>query len=277
VFKKKIFNRGLLYLALIVFAVVSFFPVVWMFITSIKTSYEIYSFPVVYIPSKVTLRNYISVFLENPFGKFFLNSCIVAGTSTIICLVLSVLTAYGLSRFNLKVSLLILVFFLGCFTIPYISNIIPLFIIYRRFGLLNSYVSLILPYAAYNLPFGVWFCTAYFRDIPKSIEDAAKIDGCSRFGMLWYILLPLAKPVISTVSIITFVWCWNEFLYALIMISKNEVRTIPAGITLYPGEYEFPWNTISAATIIAIIPIILFILIFQKKIISGLTSGAVKY
>jgi multiple sugar transport system permease protein len=269
--------RRALFLLVITFtAIVSFFPVVWIFLTSIKIDREIYAFPVVYLPSKLTIKNYVDVFTQNTFGLFFFNSVFVASCSAVICVFISSLAAYGLSRFRIKHSLLMLVIILGFSTFPYIASVIPLFIFFRSLRLLNSYVSLILPYVAFNTPFSVWLCHAYFREVPLSIEDAAKLDGCSRLGTLWKIFYPLSTPVLSTVLIITFMMCWMEFLFALTLISKPTMRTIPAGIALYPGEYAFPWETISAAAVLSIIPIILFIVLFQKKIISGLTRGAVK-
>ena len=228
------------------------------------------------MPTKLTIKNYVNVFTQNTFGLFFFNSVLVSSTSAVICVFISSLAAYGLSRFRIKHSLLILVIILGFSTFPFIASVIPLFIFFRNLRLLNTYVSLILPYVAFNTPFSVWLCHAYFREVPLSIEDAAKLDGCSRLGTLWKIFYPLSTPVLSTVLIVTFMMCWMEFLFALTLISKPTMRTIPAGIALYPGEYAFPWETISAAAVLSIVPIIVFIVLFQKKIISGLTRGAVK-
>ncbi len=269
-------RRAVFFLIIAITAFVSFFPVVWIFLTSIKVDREIYAFPIVYVPTILTIKNYIDVFTQNTFGLFFFNSVFVSSTSAAICVFISSLAAYGLSRFRIKHSLLILVIILGFSTFPFIASVIPLFIFFRSLRLLNTYVSLILPYVAFNTPFSVWLCHAYFREVPLSIEDAAKLDGCSRLGTLWKIFYPLSTPVLSTVLIITFMMCWMEFLFALTLISKPTMRTIPAGIALYPGEYAFPWETISAAAVLSIVPIIVFIVLFQKKIISGLTRGAVK-
>ncbi len=269
-------RKSVFILIIAITAFVSFFPVVWIFLTSIKVDREIYAFPIVYVPTKLTIKNYVNVFTQNTFGLFFFNSVLVSSTSAVICVFISSLAAYGLSRFRIKHSLLILVIILGFSTFPFIASVIPLFIFFRSLRLLNTYVSLILPYVAFNTPFSVWLCHAYFREVPLSIEDAAKLDGCSRLGTLWKIFYPLSTPVLSTVLIITFMMCWMEFLFALTLISKPTMRTIPAGIALYPGEYAFPWETISAAAVLSIVPIIVFIVLFQKKIISGLTRGAVK-
>ena len=269
-------RKSVFVLIIAITAFVSFFPVVWIFLTSIKVDREIYAFPIVYLPTKLTIKNYVNVFTQNTFGLFFFNSVLVSSTSAVICVFISSLAAYGLSRFRIKHSLLILVIILGFSTFPFIASVIPLFIFFRNLRLLNTYVSLILPYVAFNTPFSVWLCHAYFREVPLSIEDAAKLDGCSRLGTLWKIFYPLSTPVLSTVLIVTFMMCWMEFLFALTLISKPTMRTIPAGIALYPGEYAFPWETISAAAVLSIVPIIVFIVFFQKKIISGLTRGAVK-
>jgi multiple sugar transport system permease protein len=273
---QKAFNLSLFWFVAVVTALISFFPVIWIFLTSIKTPFEIYAFPVIYLPSKATIRNYIDVFTQQTFGRFFFNSVLVSGFSAMVCVFISSMAAYGLSRFRIKRSLLILVIILSFSTFPYIASVIPLFIFLRRLRLLNTYFSLILPYVAFNTPFSVWISHAYFREVPLSIEDAAKLDGCSRMGTLWRIFYPLSTPVLSTVLIITFMMCWMEFLFAMTLISKPAMRTIPAGIALYPGEYAFPWETISAAAVLAIVPIILFIVFFQRQIISGLTRGALK-
>ena len=274
---KKLITRGGFYVFLLAFAGISFFPVIWLFITSIKPYQEIYQFPVVYIPSSIVISNYITVFTRHAFSRFFMNSVVVSISSTAICVLLSSCAAYGLSRFKLKQSGLILFIILGFSTFPFIASVIPLFAYFRDLGLLNTYFSLILPYTAFNIPFCVWLTTAYYKEVPVSLEDVAKLDGLSRTQILFQIFMPLSAPVLAAVCIITFVNCWNEFLFALTMISRNTMRTIPAGIALFPGEYDFPWDTISAAACLSIVPIIVFILLFQKMIISGLTSGSVKY
>jgi len=272
----KTLRKTFFLIIIIVVAILSFFPVAWILLTSVKTEFEIYAFPVIYFPKKIIIANYINVFTQQTFGRFFLNSIIVSLVSALICVLISSLAAYGLSRFKIKHNLFILVLILGFSTFPYIASVIPLFVFFRNLKLLNTYISLILPYVAFNTPLSVWLCHAYFREVPLSIEDAAKLDGCSRTSTLWRIFYPLSTPVLSTVLIIAFMMCWMEFLFAITLISKPTMRTIPAGIALYPGEYAFPWETISAAAMISIVPIIIFIVLFQRQIISGLTSGAIK-
>ena len=274
---RKALPRTLFYLMLLAFAFIAFAPVIWLFLTSVKPYRDIYAFPVVYIPHSIGFANYAAVFVQHAFERYIFNSVLIGIVATFLCGTLSAMAGYGLSRFRLKRSGLILVIVLVLSSFPYIASVIPLFDVLRRLTLLNTYFSLILPYVAFNIPFSVWLTTAYFREVPLSIEDAAKIDGLSRFATLLKIFLPLSAPVIATVAIIVFINCWNEFLFALVMISKNTMRTIPAGIALFPGEYAFPWETISAAAFIAIVPIVVFIIIFQNKIISGLTAGSVKY
>jgi multiple sugar transport system permease protein len=269
--------KTLFYLMLTVFALVSFGPVIWLLLTSIKPYRDIYTFPVVYFPRSVSLANYVAVFAQHSFARYIFNSVFIGVAATAVCVGTSGLAAYGLSRFRLRTSPFFLMVILGFSAFPYIASVIPLFQALRALRLLNSYFSLILPYIAFNIPFSVWLTTAYFREVPLSIEDAAKIDGLSRMGTFVKIFLPLSAPVVATVCIIVFINCWNEFLFALVLISKNAMRTIPAGIALFPGEYAFPWETISAAAFMSIVPIIVFIILFQNMIISGLTAGSVKY
>jgi len=261
----------------VVFSAISFGPVIWLVLTSVKRYRDIYAFPVKYLPSDITIDNYLAVFTEHAFARYFLNSVIVGLVATLLCIVVSMFAAYALSRFRLPRARLVLLVILAFSAFPFIASVIPLFSVLRTVGLLNTYASLIIPYVAFNIPFSVWITTAYFREIPVAIEDSAKIDGLSRMGTLFQIFLPLSAPVIATASVIVLINCWNEFLFALVMISRNTMRTLPAGIALFPGEYAFPWETISAAAVMSIVPIIVFIMVFQKRIVSGLTAGAVKY
>jgi multiple sugar transport system permease protein len=251
-------------------------PYLWTLFTSLKSERELYQFPVTYWPDVPTLINYVAVFTQNPFGRFLMNSAIVTVTSTVLCLFIGSLAAYAFARLRFRGRETLLVGLLIVAMIPLITVIVPLYILVRNLGLLNSYLGLIAPYVTYSLPVAIFILTAFFREIPHELEEAALIDGCTRLNTLWRIIAPLAAPGLITAGIIVFVYTWNEFLVALTLTSTNDVRTITVGIALYRGEFAFPWGVISAAVTLATIPIMALILIGQRLVIRGLTAGAVK-
>jgi multiple sugar transport system permease protein len=251
-------------------------PYVWTLFTSFKTERELYQFPVTYWPHTPTAINYVQVFTQNPFGRFLLNSAIVTVASTGLCLFMASLAAYAFARLRFRGRDILLVGLLIVAMIPLITVIVPLYILIRNLGLLNSYTGLIAPYVTYSLPVAIFILTAFFRDIPQELEEAALIDGCTRLNTLWRIIAPLAAPGLVTAGIIVFVYTWNEFLVALTLTSTTDVRTITVGIALYRGEFTFPWGVISAAVTLATIPIMALILLGQRLVIRGLTAGAVK-
>ncbi|MGQ0569735.1 MAG: carbohydrate ABC transporter permease [Armatimonadota bacterium] len=263
--------------ALVVLVVIySLTPYVWTLLTSLKTERELYQFPVTYFPHAPTGINYVQVFTQNPFGRFLLNSAFVSVTSTLICLFLAALAAYAFARLKFPRSQILLVAILIVAMIPLITVIVPLYILVRSFGLLNTYWGLIAPYITYSLPVAIFILTAFFREIPHELEEAALLDGCTRMNTLWRVIAPLSAPGLITAGIIVFIQTWNEFLVALTLTSTAEVRTITVGIALYRGEFTFPWGVISAAVILATIPIVALILLGQRLIVRGLTAGAVK-
>jgi multiple sugar transport system permease protein len=251
-------------------------PYLWTLFTSFKTERELYQFPVTYWPHTPTVINYIQVFTQNPFGRFLFNSAIVTVVATVLCLFIASLAAYAFARLRFRGRDILLVGLLVVAMIPLITVIVPLYILIRNLGLLNSYTGLIAPYITYSLPVAIFILTAFFRDIPHELEEAALIDGCTRLNTLWRIIAPLAAPGLITAGIIVFVYTWNEFLVALTLTSTTDVRTITVGIALYRGEFTFPWGVISAAVTLATIPIMALILLGQRLVIRGLTAGAVK-
>ena len=251
-------------------------PYLWTLVTSVKTERELYQFPVTYLPHAPTVINYVHVFQGNPFGRFLLNSCVVSVSSTVLCLFLATLAAYAFARLQFRGSRVLLLGILIVAMIPLISVIVPLYVLVRGLGLLNTYGGLIGPYITWSLPVAIFILTAFFREIPRDLEEAAAIDGCSRVGTLWRIIAPLAAPGLVTAGIIVFVNTWNEFLVALTLTSTTEMRTITVGIALFRGEFAFPWGVISAAVLLATVPIVTLILAGQRLVIRGLTAGAVK-
>jgi ABC-type glycerol-3-phosphate transport system permease component len=188
------------------------------------------------------------------------------------------LSAYGLARFAIKKEAMIMGFILAVSFFPPIILLVPLYEVIRYLGWINHPMALILPYATLNLPFAIWVLTAFFREIPQELEDAAKIEGFSPLGILFKIIFPLALPALTTTAILIFIFAWNEFLIALTFMLRDEARTVPVGIALLSGAsvYEIPWDQISAATVLTTLPVVMIVLFLQRRIIRGLTAGAVK-
>jgi multiple sugar transport system permease protein len=253
-----------------------FFPAVWILLTSLKSEVELFQKPITYLPHAPTLSNYIKAFSEQPLLLFIKNSFVVAALSTILTLLISAFAAYAIARLNLKHRQLILTIIIASSMFPLITLLVPIFETMRAAGLLNSYVALILPYTVLSLPVCTLVLVSFFQSIPQDLENAAMIDGCSRLGALWRIVVPLSAPGVFTAGILAFVNAWDEFLLALSLNANAQMRTLPVGITLYQGEYTFPWPIISAALIIAIVPVAILIAVFQERVVSGLTSGGLK-
>ncbi|MFQ5654457.1 MAG: carbohydrate ABC transporter permease [Planctomycetota bacterium] len=253
-------------------------PFLWQVITSIKPSEELVSVPPTYWPSEPTLSSYSRIFDTRPFARYMLNSFIVALSTTALCTVLGSLAAYAFARLRLPGGAwaVRLILFVALF--PPTILVIPLFKLMQTAGMLNNPLGLILPYTALNLPLSIWVLMIFFRQIPKEIEEAAAVDGLSRWGTLWRIILPLSAPAVATTGILVFIFSWNEFLLALTLMSRDSARTVPVGIAMLSGvsSYEVPWDQISAAVVLTTLPVVAMVVAFQRRIIAGLTAGAVK-
>jgi len=201
---------------------------------------------------------------------------IVASLSTVLSLIVATGAAYAIARLNLRYRQWILTAIVASSMFPLISLLVPIFEIMRSLGLLNTYTALILPYTVLNLPVCTLVLVSFFQSIPRDLENAAMIDGCSRIGALWHVVIPLAAPGVFTAGILAFVNAWDEFLLALSLNASAAMRTAPVGIAMYQGEYTFPWPLISAALIVTIIPVALLIALFQERVIGGLTQGGLK-
>ena len=266
-----------LYLLVIISVVISFFPIIWLILTSIKTSAGIYAWPPQYWPTPVTFENYWTIITQSPeLLRYVLNSFIVGVGCTALTLVFGGLAGYALSRLNLKFAGFLMVGILAVSMFPPVSLLPSLFQNFLQLGLLNTYTGLILAHAGLFLPFTVWMLASYFATLPVEIEEAARMDGMGFLRIFLTIVLPLSWPGFVATGLIVFIFSWNEFPLALVLMTQNAMRTAPVGISLYPGEYAFPWETISTATVIAIIPILIITAIFQKQIVGGLTAGAGK-
>jgi multiple sugar transport system permease protein len=252
------------------------FPVLWILFTSLKTEAELTVKPITWLPHAPTIANYLRAFMDQPLLLFLFNSFMVAMLSTVLTLFISVLAAYALSRLQIRGRDLILSAIIAVSTFPLVTLLVPLFEIMRALGLLNTWVALILPYTVLSLPVCTLILVSFFEGIPRDLENSAMIDGCTRLGALFKVVVPLSAPGVFTAGILAFVNAWDEFLLALSFNSNPLLRTLPVGITLYQGEFAFPWPVISAALVVGIVPIAILIVIFQERVVSGLTSGGIK-
>lgn len=269
-------GRPLRWLAAAIVMINGFFPALWILLTSLKTESELTQVPITWVPHDPTLANYVRAFSDQPLALFLLNSAVVALLSTAATLLVSTLAAYALARLQIRFRDLILSAIIAVSTFPLVTLLVPLFETMRALGLLNTYTALVLPYIVLSLPVCTLVLVSFFEAIPRDLENAAMVDGCTRIGALFKVVVPLSAPGVFTAGILAFVNAWDEFLLALSFNSTPTMRTLPVGITLYQGEFAFPWPVISAALIVAIVPLAVLIVIFQERVVSGLTAGGMK-
>lgn len=269
-------GRPLRAIAALVLLVNGLFPAIWILLTSLKSEPELTRRPITYLPENPTIQNYVVAFSDQPLHLFLFNSFMVATLSTIATLFVSTLAAYALARLNLRYRDLILAAIIGISTFPLVTLLVPLFEIMRALGLLNTWAALVIPYTVLSLPVCTLVLAAFFEGVPKDLENAAMIDGCTRVGALFRVIVPLSAPGVFTAAILAFVNAWDEFLLALSFNSNPALRTLPVGIQLYQGEFNFPWPVISAALVVGIVPLAILIVLFQERVVSGLMTGGVK-
>jgi trehalose/maltose transport system permease protein len=273
-------SRTLFFVVLAVIFVYIVFPFYWAFRSSITPDNELFTTPVHYWPVNPTLAHYQEVFTNADFLIALRNSTIVAASTTILALFIGTVGAYALGRFKFRGRLPVMYLILSMTMFPAIAILGSLFDLVRRFGLYNQLPSLIVTYLVFTLPFTVWVLTSFFQGLPKELEEAAYVDGASPLETLYKVMLPLIAPGLVTTGLLAFINAWNEFLFAVSFLQTPDRRTVPLAIFLFNtatgGGFEIPWGTIMAATVVVTVPLIILVLIFQNRIISGLTAGAVK-
>ncbi|HTY36548.1 MAG TPA: carbohydrate ABC transporter permease [Bacteroidota bacterium] len=269
-------KKTFLSILMIVLALLVLLPVLWTVATSLKPLCEVNKCPPQWIAPGMSLKPYSDMFFYLPFSTYTLNSLIVASSSTVLTLVIGSLAAFAFSRFLFAGKRLLLLVFLLSQMLPGASVIIPLFQLLQRVELYDTYSGLILVHTAVLLPFVIWLLYGFFQTIPREIEDAALIDGCSRMAALRRVILPLALPGIGATALFSFLGSWNEFFFALILTSSDSTRTIPVGIGLFVGEYLDVWNQMAAAAILFSIPPLVLFTLTRKTFIKGLVAGAGK-
>ncbi len=271
-------NRALFYLLVVFVVVYSAFPFYWAVVSSFKPSGELFSTDPSLLPVPFTLEHYQNVFLRANFGRNLLNSLIVAGGATLLSLTLGVMAAYALGRLPFPPKNAVLYIVLAMTMFPQISVLGGLFMLLRQTALFNTHLGLILSYLLFTLPFTVWVLVGYFRGLPRELEEAAYVDGATPLQTLVKVMLPLTGPGLVTTGLLAFIAAWNEYLFALTFTVGDAVRTVPPAIAGFGGAspFEIPWGSIMAASVVVTVPLVVLVLIFQQRIVAGLTAGAVK-
>ena len=272
--KTKLFKYILVIIALLAALV----PVYWAITISLKTEADQFAVPPLWFNFNPTLAHYKDAFIERGFGNYFLTSLIVALSSTFLALALGTFAAYALARFRLpyKLGSRLSMWILSTRMFPPIVTAVPLFLVMRDLQLLDTTLSLIIVYTAFNLPFVIWMMRGFFLELPKELEEAAMVDGDSRLGALFRIILPLVTPGLAATSVFCLIISWNELLFALILSQTDAAMTLPVGIAGRVTQYEIKWGVMSAAGIVAMLPILIFAMAVQRYLVRGLSLGAVK-
>lgn len=267
-------------IAILAVIVVALVPVVWLISISLKPTDAVTDGH--FLPSEISFDNYKSLFEggidESPFIKPLINSILIALSTTVIAIVFASFAAYAIARLEFPGKRVILAGALAIAMFPPISTVGPLFDMWRAIGLYDTYPGLIIPYLTFSLPLAIYVLVAFFREIPWELEQAAQVDGATPFQAFTKVIVPLAAPGMFTAAILVFIFAWNDFLFAISLTSSDASRTVPAALAFFTGESSFtqPTGSIAAAAVVVTVPIIVFVLLFQRRIVSGLTAGAVK-
>ncbi len=241
-------------------------PLFWTLLGSLRPETLLFTAPSF---SGLSFEHYGKVLFERELWVPLKNSLIVASFTTLFCLSLGAPTAYALARLRFRAKRLLAVFFLMISMFPQVSIVAPLFLLLRQLGLIDTYPGLVLPYLTFSMPLTVWLLTSYFRELPREVEQAALLDGASQLRVLWYVLLPMARPGLLSAALVTFLYSYNEFLFALSFTVGPEHQTLPVAIAMFQGQYRMPWGEILAATVVAMGPVICLVLLFQQRLIKG--------
>lgn len=264
------------YLIILAYSAYAILPFLWMLSTSLKTFADTAKWPPAWIPETVQWGNYIEVFKARPFGRYILNSSITSLTTTFVCLFLGSLAGYTFSRFHFKGDKVLFVMVLATRIFPPIAFITPWYIIGEKLGIVDTYWILIAMYTYMNLPYAVWIMRGFFDDMPRSLDEAAYVDGCDKITVFRRIVLPIAAPGLAATAIIVFLTSWNDFLLASVVTFTEASKTLPVGVVGFIADAFIQWNLLAAASVVTCIPAIIFIFGFQRLIVRGLIAGSVK-
>ena len=265
------------YTAVVLIVFICLAPLYWSIATAVKSGLELNSSPPTLFPHTFSLENFQSDFALSTFTHDLLNSTIIATVTTILALIVGILCAYAIARTKFRGKAIVLGITLSVVLLPFIAMVGPLFVIFTGpIPVYNTYIALIIPDLVITLPITVWFMTSFFRELPPDLEEAARVDGASRMRALWYIIVPLTAPGVFAAAILTFIAVYNDFIFGLTLTADESAQPITVGVSRFAGEHTIPWGEIAAAAVIVTISLAILVLILQRRIVSGLTAGAVK-
>lgn len=268
-------NKVLRYVGLTLVACCFFLPILWVLLSSLKTQSELFTFPLTILPAKPTLENFAASFKDHSFLLYFGNSTFVAVVATLITIAINVMAGYALSKFYFPGRDAIFYAMIGTLMIPLQAIMVPIFLLLKKLGMLNTLWGVIIPPAA--TPTGIFLARQYIMTIPNSLIEAARIDGAREFRIFRSVIVPLAKPIIATLAIFSFMWRWNDFLWPFIVISARRKMTLQLALANFVGQYQINWASLLSLTVITMIPMVVVFLALQKYFVTGLTAGGVKY
>jgi len=264
-----------MYTLLAAIAIVMLIPLVWLVGTSLKSPTEdIFQFPPRLFPEQLTLQNFVTVWESHPFGRYLINSTIVAVLTVLLNLLFCSLAAYPLARLEFRGREVIFTAIVATIMIPFQIVMIPLYVLAVQLGLRNTYLGVIFPTIA--SAFGIFLLRQAFRGVPKELEEAARIDGCSELGIWWYVMLPSIRPALLTLAIFVFIGAWSDFLWPLIVLDRPEYYTLPLGVAALAGTFSLDWRLIAAGSVISILPILVFFIVMQRYIVPSEAGSGVK-
>jgi len=269
-------ERTLIYAVIAIYLFITLAPLMWVLSTSFKPNEEAINFPPKFLPDSPTIDNYLFVLTDSKLVLSLFNSLMVSLASTGLSVVVCALGGYAFARFEFKGKSLLMTMILGLFMIPLVINIIPLYIMLANVGLLNSLVGLVLTFQIIIIPLNIFLLKNYFETIPKELEEAALIDGCSKIRAFWHIIVPISLPGFVIAAILSFRFSWNEFVLPIVLSNKPDVMVFQVALYQFISLYRIDWGFLTAGINIALIPIVVLMLLFQKRMIKGMTLGAVR-
>ena len=252
------------------------FPFAWIVLTALKELSETFRIPPTWLPHHVTLENFVKIWTIQSFGRYFFNSLVISGLTTLLSIMLASLAGYGFSRFRLPGGRIMMVAVLAAQMFPGIVLLIPYFTMASRLQMLNTYTVLVVAYTSFSLPFCVWMMKGFFDGIPMELDEAAVIDGCSSLGAFARVVLPLSLPGVVATAIFSFLVAWNEYLFAVVLATRETMYVITVGIASNIGQFRIQWNELMAGAVLATVPTIILYALLERHLVRGLSAGAVK-
>jgi multiple sugar transport system permease protein len=273
---RRALNMVLFYIFLVIFVLASVLPLIWVFKMSIVTKSELYASPPTILPQTPTTAEYQQVLGQSSFQRALINSTVIASVTTVICLFFGSITAYAIARLRFRFKGTVMTLILAISFFPAVAIIAPLFIQYTQLGLINTYASVIITDTVFALPLTIWLLVAFFRELPRDLEDAARVDGATTIQAFRKVIVPLAAPGVFTTAILTFIYAWNEFLFANTFLFDQSTQPVTVVIPNFATIYTVDYGAQAAAAVVVTVPLVILVLFFQRRIVSGLTAGAVK-